>query len=163
MSNGKYIVDLGANQRVISLLIFAKSSGSVSAILSDVEPNEGAIPQEETSPTLPVIFANGFTKINFTKPFTAKTIELLGSGLEYIEAAIVNNLTVEVNQTIHAKAAGTIDGVNKIFTSPFPFTTVFVNGIAQIENEHYTKINPTVFELSEAPLVGDTVSIIYIT
>ncbi|MEW6060352.1 MAG: hypothetical protein AB1600_00285 [Bacteroidota bacterium] len=158
-----YQIDLGSNQQVVSLLIDASAQCMISGIVHDVDPPEGVYPVDETTPSLPLIVNAGYTKINLARPLTARTIELVGAGLEHIRAVIINNLTVEVNQTIHARAAGTIDGANKTFTSPFPFTTVLVNGIAQIQNEHYTKINSTTFELNDAPLTGDTVSIIYIT
>lgn len=156
-------IDLGTNQRIVSLLIDASAQCVVSSIVYDVDPPEGYYPVNNTAPVLPLSIGAGYAKINFPEPFTARTIELTGVGLEFIRAVIVNNLTVEVNQTIHARAAGAVNGVNKLYTCPFPFTTVFINGIAQIQGEHYTKIDATTFELNDAPLPGDTVSIIYIT
>lgn len=65
-------------------------------------------------------------------------------------------------ENVHASATGVIDGVNKDFSTLQPFDCVYINGLIQIESVHYTKTGSTTFELSDAPLSGDIVSVIYI-
>lgn len=59
---------------------------------------------------------------------------------------------------------GAIDGVNKTFTTTFPFSSlvgVYLNGIRQSAG-YFTIINTTTFQLDDPPIVGDDLEVDYI-
>lgn len=56
----------------------------------------------------------------------------------------------------------TIDGVRTTFSTPNPYVTggliIFLNGLRE---SHFTEASSTTFTMSEPPLVGDDLTILY--
>lgn len=65
-------------------------------------------------------------------------------------------------ELIHQLAEGSINGANKNFSSNTKFDSVCINGLQQIEEVHFTRISDTSFQLTEAPLPGDIITVSFI-
>ena len=79
-----------------------------------------------------------------------------------VEWSEIKNKPAAGIELISEVAAGSVNGTNKIFSSSVKFDSVSINGLQQIEGIHYTRTSDTSFELPEAPLPGDIVTVSFI-
>jgi len=69
-------------------------------------------------------------------------------------------------QVFNETPAGAVNGSNRVFTTANTFQTgttcVYINGVRELLNTHYTETSSTTVTLSDAPQTGDDVTIDYL-
>lgn len=93
---------------------------------------------------------------------SAAGISLAPSVHKTVEWSEIRNRPASEIILVQESATGAINGVNVEFTSSQPFACVYVNGLLQIEGAHYTKIDEVTFQMGDAPLPGDSVTVSFI-
>ena len=96
---------------------------------------------------------------------TGDGVTITGSGTELDPFVGVGSNQLITDET----PTGLVNGANLNYTTAYAYTPgtmqVYINGVKQVRGTHFTEVGPgyTIFTMSDAPLIGDIISVNYQT